>query len=152
MILLLCVAMLQSGWLKVRLRASKEIEDENIHKLFRALKEQFNVTQKISLRYLPDTCFEGPLVHGVFITTVYIPRYMVSHWDADELETVLLHELSHVKRKDLWINWLQILVQSVYFFHPLVWWVNNKISILREEACDDLVVSYLEDLAYIVNV
>jgi hypothetical protein len=56
---------------------------------------------------------------------------------------VLLHELAHVKRRDLAINALQILLQIVWFFHPGLWLTNWLIRREREKACDDVVLNAL---------
>lgn len=56
------------------------------------------------------------------------------------LEAVLAHELAHIRRHDLWVNLGQRLVETVFFFHPCVWWVSKQIRIERELCCDALAV------------
>ena len=68
---------------------------------------------------------------------------MIRDWDDRELEPVLLHELAHIKHCDLLINLLQVVIQIVYFFHPLVWYSNRLIRKRREEICDDSALSQL---------
>jgi len=53
-----------------------------------------------------------------------------------------VHELMHVRRRDPWVRAAQILLQTLYFFHPLVWWINRQIHRERELCCDDAVVHY----------
>ncbi|MFC1552245.1 DUF4159 domain-containing protein [Candidatus Latescibacterota bacterium] len=50
------------------------------------------------------------------------------------------HELAHIKRRDHIINFLQVIIQAVYFFHPLIWFVNRRIRNLREQLSDDLAI------------
>jgi len=64
-----------------------------------------------------------------------------------ELKSVLLHELAHVKRSDLWLNLVQALLQVVYFFHPLLWAANARIRKLREQAVDETVLAALGEEA-----
>ena len=59
---------------------------------------------------------------------------------SDQLQAVLLHELAHVRRYDLVANVLQRIVESLLFFHPAVWWLSRRVSLERENACDDLVI------------
>lgn len=82
----------------------------------------------------------GPAAIGVFHCVILLPRPMADGWELADLEPVLLHELAHVQRRDLLVNALQILVQAVYFFHPLVWYANSRIRRERELVCDDLAV------------
>jgi hypothetical protein len=77
---------------------------------------------------------------GVWRPTVILPRRMGEEWPLEDLEPVLLHELAHIRRLDLVVNWVQMAVQLVYFFHPLVWYVNRRIRYERELICDDLAV------------
>ena len=68
---------------------------------------------------------------------------MIHEWESRELKPVLLHELAHIKHYDLLVNWLQVVVQIVYFFHPFVWYANRFIRKYREDLCDDSSVSQL---------
>jgi hypothetical protein len=60
---------------------------------------------------------------------------------AAELNQVLLHELAHLRRWDDWTNVVQKLVKAMLFFHPAVWWIETRISLEREMACDDVVLA-----------
>jgi hypothetical protein len=60
---------------------------------------------------------------------------------------VLLHEMFHLRRRDVWINFAQALLQIVYWWHPLLWFANARIRRLREEAVDDAVMLALRDRA-----
>ncbi len=81
-----------------------------------------------------------PAVHGLLRPVIVLPRSMAAAWDLDALKPVLLHELVHIKRRDCLINTAQIVLQVVYFFHPLVWLANFAVRRERELACDDEVV------------
>jgi GWxTD domain-containing protein len=62
-------------------------------------------------------------------------------WDAAQLEAVLLHEQEHVRRRDPLVHWLALLNRAVFWFHPLAWWLERRLSVLAEEACDAAVLS-----------
>ena len=57
-----------------------------------------------------------------------------------ELKPLILHELAHVKRFDLFVNWIQVVLQVTYWYNPIVWLVNREIRREREQACDDRVL------------
>ena len=60
---------------------------------------------------------------------------------AEEINVVLLHELAHLRRWDDWTNLAQKIVKAVFFFHPAVWWIESRLTLEREMACDDMVLA-----------
>ncbi|MFB3778824.1 MAG: GWxTD domain-containing protein [Bryobacteraceae bacterium] len=58
-------------------------------------------------------------------------------WDGRKLEATLVHELAHVRRRDPLIALISILNKSVFWFHPLAWWLERKLALLAEQAADD---------------
>jgi hypothetical protein len=67
--------------------------------------------------------------------------------DAGQLRAVLLHELAHIKRGDLWMNLAQTILQIVYFYNPFVWIANAIIRRIREQAVDEMVLVAMGDKA-----
>ncbi len=82
-----------------------------------------------------------PAALGLYRPAVVIPRWLRHELSVDELNQILLHELAHLRRWDDWTNLAQQIVKAVFFFHPAVWWIEKKISIEREMACDDVVIA-----------
>ncbi len=81
----------------------------------------------------------SPLSMGMFPNRIYVPDY----WNAitEKGRKVLLqHELAHIERKDGFVQFLQTVVQALYFFHPFVWLLNERINEYREMACDDYAI------------
>ena len=72
---------------------------------------------------------------------------LLGHFSSDRLRTVLLHELAHIKRGDLWVNSLQTALQIVYFYNPLLWLANAITRRAREQAVDEMVLVCLGDKA-----
>src|SRR5690606_34958506 len=65
------------------------------------------------------------------------------------VEAAILHELVHVKRHDYLINAAQHVVETLFFFHPSVWWLSRQVRAQRELSCDQAVVdSHLDPLDY----
>jgi beta-lactamase regulating signal transducer with metallopeptidase domain/protocatechuate 3,4-dioxygenase beta subunit/Leucine-rich repeat (LRR) protein len=82
-----------------------------------------------------------PVVVGVLRPVILLPTILATGLTADQLRAVLLHELAHVRRYDLVVNVLQRVIEAFLFFHPAVWWISRRVSIERENACDDLVLA-----------
>ena len=89
----------------------------------------------------------SPAVCGLFNPVILLPQTLVEKLSAGQLRAVLLHELFHLRRKDVWANCAQALLQIVYWWHPLLWLANARIRRVREEAVDDAVMLALRDEA-----
>ena len=81
-----------------------------------------------------------PTALGLLKPAVVIPRWIMQELSAEELNQILIHELAHLRRWDDWTNLAQQLVRAVFFFHPAVWWIEKRIALEREMACDDAVL------------
>lgn len=81
-----------------------------------------------------------PVVLGHFKPVLLFPAKLLTKLTDEQLETILLHELAHVKRNDFLVNLMQSFLEVVFFYHPAVWWLSSSIRVEREHACDDLAV------------
>ncbi len=63
-----------------------------------------------------------------------IPAALVDKLSPEGLRAILIHELAHIKRGDLWVNSIQTFLQIVYFYNPFVWFANSMIRKVCEEA------------------
>ncbi|MEQ8836745.1 MAG: M56 family metallopeptidase, partial [Lacipirellulaceae bacterium] len=81
-----------------------------------------------------------PILIGIVRPMILLPSSALTGWTPEELEMVLLHELSHVRRWDNLVNLAQRLIESLLFFHPCVWWISRQVRIDREECVDAAVV------------
>ncbi len=95
---------------------------------------------------LTDTAM-SPAVCGLFRPVILLPRKLVNRLTEEQLRSVLLHELVHLRRHDLGVNCLQTLLQIVAWWHPLLWVANARIRRVREEAVDEAVACALRDEA-----
>jgi hypothetical protein len=87
----------------------------------------------------------SPAVCGLFCPVILLPRTLAENLPAPQLQAVLLHEIFHLRRRDVWVNLLQSLLQIIYWWQPLVWLANARIRRVREEAVDDAVMLALRD-------
>lgn len=81
----------------------------------------------------------SPAVCGLWRAAILLPRQLADRLSALQSRAVLLHELAHVKRGDVWVNYVQTLLQVFYWWHPLLWFANARIRRVREEAVDEAV-------------
>lgn len=82
-----------------------------------------------------------PTAVGFFRPVVVFPSWAMRDLSETEMNAVLLHELAHLRRWDDWTNLAQKVLRALFFFHPAVWWVENRLSLEREMACDDMVLA-----------
>ena len=82
-----------------------------------------------------------PFVWGLVRGDIYVPAGFAQHGTKEQRQAILAHELAHVARRDAALNLVQIVVQALFFFHPLVWWANRRIRHEREKCCDEIVLS-----------
>jgi beta-lactamase regulating signal transducer with metallopeptidase domain len=82
-----------------------------------------------------------PTAIGLIEPAVVIPQWAMEELSVDEVNQILLHELAHLRRWDDWTNLAQKIVKALFFFHPVVWWIETRVSLEREMACDDAVLA-----------
>jgi hypothetical protein len=82
-----------------------------------------------------------PTAIGFLKPLVVLPAWSLRELSPAELHSILLHELAHLRRWDDWTNLAQKIVGALLFFHPAVWWIERKLVLEREMACDDLVLA-----------
>jgi Zn-dependent protease with chaperone function len=82
-----------------------------------------------------------PAAIGFWKRTIVLPQWALRELPPDDLNAILLHEFAHLRRGDDWTNLVQKTVRALFFFHPAVWWIENRLSVEREMACDDAVLA-----------
>jgi beta-lactamase regulating signal transducer with metallopeptidase domain len=86
-------------------------------------------------------CVDVPTAVGFFKPVIILPAWLVEETEPGELKYIVLHEMAHLRRRDDWTNLAQKVVKALLFFHPGVWWVERRLSLDREMACDDAVLA-----------
>jgi beta-lactamase regulating signal transducer with metallopeptidase domain len=94
---------------------------------------------------------ESPVVFGASRPMILLPVATIAELTREQLETVLAHELAHVRRRDFAVNLAQLLVETLLFFHPATWWVSSRMRVERERCCDDSAVALSGDPATYVR-
>jgi beta-lactamase regulating signal transducer with metallopeptidase domain len=103
-----------------------------------------SAASELGLRRLPELRLtqadHSPAVSGFLHPVIVLPAELATHLTPSALRDVLLHELIHVRRRDLWLNLPQALVQIIWWWNPFVWLANARIRLLREQAVDEQVM------------
>jgi beta-lactamase regulating signal transducer with metallopeptidase domain len=103
------------------------------------LAERLRLSRPVTLL---ESCLAGvPVVIGYLRPVILMPVGLLSGLPAGQIESILLHELAHIRRHDYLVNLMQIVVESLVFYHPAVWWISGVMRTERENCCDDLVVA-----------
>ena len=90
-------------------------------------------------RLTSNSC-TAPITVGWLRPAVILPESWRT-WPQAQLEAVLTHEGEHVRRRDPLVQWLALLNRAIFWFHPLAWWLERRLSALAEEACDAAVLA-----------
>lgn len=92
----------------------------------------------IDLRYAPGLLEPG--VVGLLRPIVLLPSAVAERLTPAQLDAVLAHELCHVRRRDNLFAAIHMIVEAIFWFHPLVWWIGSRLIEEREHACDEEVL------------
>lgn len=102
-------------------------------------------TRETGLAHSPKTivspAVESPAVTGLFRPVLLLPSRFPEGFTSAESRLILLHELTHLKRKDLVVNWLICVLQALHWFNPILWFAFARLRADREAACDAQVLS-----------
>jgi D-alanyl-D-alanine endopeptidase (penicillin-binding protein 7) len=100
------------------------------------LASDFGIRRFVSVRVAAD--FLGPLTVGLRRPLIILPAALLTRMPPDLIEALLAHELAHIKRFDYLVNLIQSVIETVLFYHPVVWWLSRRIRVDREWIADDL--------------
>lgn len=128
-------------------KSATSIKSQKINEMFEMCKEVVGVKRKIILQETP--LITSPITLGIFHPYIFLPKRAQEEFSLDKLKYVFLHELSHQKRKDVFVNYVMWLFQIIYWFNPFVWFALKRMRIDRELACDASVLNLLDESGYI---
>lgn len=114
-------------------------------RLFSRLCIEFGVRRNVVLAL--SNQIVSPAVIGWIKPVILIPPSMLLGLSTNQVEMILLHELSHIRRHDYLINTLQMILETVLFYHPVIHWISRQTRAEREYCCDDLVLGFCGDRA-----
>ncbi len=139
-VLLLSLRLLGGLW-RVRQwrRRGVAVEEAGLKQMTARLAARMGLKHRFDL--LESAQAAVPAVIGWLKPAVIVPASFVSGLTPDELESLLAHELAHIRRHDYLVNLLQTVIETLLFYHPAVWWLSGVVRSERENCCDDLAVA-----------
>ena len=96
---------------------------------------------KRGVQLLESTFVKVPMVIGHLKPVILIPMGLLAGLPAEQVEAVLLHELAHIRRHDYFVNFLQTIAETVFFFNPGLLWISSLLRDERENCCDDIALA-----------
>jgi beta-lactamase regulating signal transducer with metallopeptidase domain len=127
-------------WLIQRLRRTASVDaPEAVRAAFSRISKALELNGAASLRV--SSAIAGPVTVGALRAVVLLPLSAITSLGPEELEVVLAHELAHVRRADFAWNLVQTAIETLFFFHPAVWWIGGQLRHERELCCDDLALT-----------
>ena len=100
-----------------------------------------------AVRIAESTLVRVPMVVGYLRPMILLPASVLTGLTPSQMEAVLAHELAHIRRHDWLVNAVQVMAETLFFFHPAVWWLSHLIRHERELCCDDIALSLIPDKA-----
>ena len=105
--------------------------------------------QRLRLKIKPITSESGhvlsPVTIGHIKPVILFPIGIINQLTPQEVEVILTHEIAHIVRGDYLSNLVQSFIETLFYYHPVTWWISNKVRTERENRADDLAVSWCGD-------
>ena len=111
------------------------------------LRTRFGIRRPV--RLLGSLGIDTPMLVGWLRPVILLPISMLSGFTPQQIELIIAHELGHVRRWDYLANLLQVVIETILFYHPLVHWISRDVREARESCCDDLVLALAEGSAVV---
>jgi beta-lactamase regulating signal transducer with metallopeptidase domain len=138
-----CVAMarLATGLWRLRQlrRSCTPVVAADLDPVVRKTVEVIGASKSVTVA--TSECVRVPAAIGFWKRTIVLPAWALRELPSEDLNVILLHEFAHLRRGDDWTNLIQKMVRALFFFHPAVWWIESRLSVEREMACDDAVLA-----------
>lgn len=137
------VAVLLAWYLRWRhissvLNRAIAVEDGRELEILHRIRGASDATPRMQLRLSGDLMEPG--VTGILRPALIWPAQLSDRLNDGHLEAILAHEVAHVRRRDNLLAAIHMIVEAIFWFHPLVWWLERKMIQERERACDEAVL------------
>ncbi|HET6326402.1 MAG TPA: carboxypeptidase regulatory-like domain-containing protein [Planctomycetaceae bacterium] len=116
---------------------------DSLEKMIVDLSSRLRVRRVV--RVIESAVAEVPTVVGWLKPAILLPASALTGLTNPQLESLLAHELAHILRHDALVNFLQSAFETLFFYHPAVWWLSSRIREEREYCCDEIVIESLGD-------
>jgi beta-lactamase regulating signal transducer with metallopeptidase domain len=133
------------GWIATRRMCVLGVTpvDSQVVAILARVAERLEVTRL--LRVFQSTLVKTPVVIGWLAPVILLPAAVLSGLTAVQLEAILAHEIAHVRRHDYIVNLLEVIAETLMFYHPVAWRISRRIRLEREQCCDDIAIAVCGD-------
>jgi ankyrin repeat protein/beta-lactamase regulating signal transducer with metallopeptidase domain len=133
------------GWIQLRAicRSGIPVLDKGWVDRLAVLSAQMGIRRAILL--LESARVEVPTVMGWLKPVLLVPAAFFTSLPPNQIEAILAHELAHIRRHDYLVNLVQIVIETLLFYHPAVWWISRALRQERENCCDDIALQIVGD-------
>lgn len=129
------------GWQRIRGWRRRGAEPEaDLWAQFGSIVARCGIRGKVALKVSGEVLV--PVLTGFLRPMVLLPARLLSGLTAAETEAIFAHELAHLARRDTWINLVQVLLETILFYHPAIRWMSRRAREERELATDDLALHF----------
>jgi bla regulator protein BlaR1 len=125
-------------WYINRLRRKANPVESEWMEVVTSLSTSLNITRMITMA---EAAIASPMVVGFMKPVILFPVGLLSGLTMEQVETILVHELSHIRRQDYIINFVQTIIETIFFFNPFALLISSLIREERENCCDDIVIA-----------
>lgn len=129
------------GLVWIKRAAGTQRTDAQWNARLSTMATQLGITRTVRLRVVD--ALASPVTAGWWRPVVLVPASLLSGMPPQLLEALLAHELAHVRRCDYLVNLAQSLIETILFYHPVVWWLSHRIRAEREQIADDIAARQL---------
>jgi beta-lactamase regulating signal transducer with metallopeptidase domain len=123
-------------------RNSSVQENDSILRITHKWKGLLGIQRAVRIISSESDHFTFPFTMGIIHPVVYLPQSLISSQNLNILESVIAHELSHIKRTDSLWNFLLRFIYTLFFFFPVIWIVRRRLATLQECLCDQMVIRH----------
>ncbi len=125
------------------IRNCSYVGDKKIHEHLEKCKKLINLNKEVSI--VETNLVKTPALLGVLKPKILIPSNLFESYNYDNLKYIFLHELAHIKRKDILINYIITMLSIIHWFNPLIWYAFYKMREDREICCDCMALSCINE-------
>ncbi|WP_035301927.1 M56 family metallopeptidase [Clostridium sp. DL-VIII] len=124
-----------------KLKNYSKCDKQDIIILLNQCKSRLKINSKVPIIYYKH--LKSPMLSGIIHPKILISSELVDRLSEEELKFVFMHELVHIERSDLLVNFVYILIQAIYWFNPIIWYSIYKMKQDCEISCDATVLNAL---------
>ncbi|MBN2173463.1 MAG: M48 family metalloprotease [Bacteroidales bacterium] len=125
-------------WFLSRIKKKSIPVNTKIQILAKNIGSKFNLNEFVKV--FESVTVKVPIALGYLKPVIILPAGLATSIPFNQLEAILTHEMAHIKRNDFLVNLLKSMLEAVFFYHPVFWWIGKQLDNERENCCDDLTI------------